>query len=159
MQWDTINCENWCHRSMPVALKDVHYVLTQVSIRCNIFQFCSTWKESMLIINFIPFMKFKKVCFSLLYPHPKLALPNSCSVALLCLTLCNTMDATFEASLSFTISQSLLKLMSIESVMHPTISSSVIPFSCLHSFLASGSFLMSRLLASGGQNIGASASS
>ena len=42
---------------------------------------------------------------------------------------------------------------------HPTISSSVIPFcSCLHSFPASGSFLMSRLFASGGQNSGASAS-
>ena len=42
---------------------------------------------------------------------------------------------------------------------HPTISSSVIPFcSCLQSFPASGSFLMSRLFASGGQNSGASAS-
>ena len=38
---------------------------------------------------------------------------------------------------------------------HPTISSSVIPFSsCLQSFPASGSFLMSRLFASGGQSIG-----
>ena len=35
---------------------------------------------------------------------------------------------------------------------HPTISSSVVPFSsCLHSFPASGSFLMSQLFASGGQ--------
>ena len=34
---------------------------------------------------------------------------------------------------------------------HPTISSPVVPFSsCLQSFLASGSFLMSRLFASGG---------
>ena len=42
---------------------------------------------------------------------------------------------------------------------HPTISSSVIPFSsCLQSFPASGSFPMSRLFESGGQNIGASAS-
>ena len=42
---------------------------------------------------------------------------------------------------------------------HPTISSSVVPFSsCLQSFPASGSSLMSRLFASGGQNIGASAS-
>ena len=42
---------------------------------------------------------------------------------------------------------------------HPTVSSSVIPFSsCLQSFPASGSFLMGRLLASGGQSIGASAS-
>ena len=42
---------------------------------------------------------------------------------------------------------------------HPTISSSVIPFSsCLQSFPASGSFQMSWLLASGGQSTGASAS-
>ena len=41
---------------------------------------------------------------------------------------------------------------------HPTISSSVIPFSCLQSFPASGSFQMSQLFASGGQSIGASAS-
>ena len=41
---------------------------------------------------------------------------------------------------------------------HPTISISVIPFSsCLQSFPALGSFLMSQLFASGGQSIGASA--
>ena len=42
---------------------------------------------------------------------------------------------------------------------HPTISSSVIPFSsCLQSFPASGCFQMSQLFTSGGQSIGASAS-
>ena len=42
---------------------------------------------------------------------------------------------------------------------HPTISSSVIPFSsCLQSFPASGSFTMSWLFASGGQSIGVSVS-
>ena len=42
---------------------------------------------------------------------------------------------------------------------HPTISSSVIPFSsCPQSFPASGSFQMSQLFASGGQSIGVSAS-
>ena len=42
---------------------------------------------------------------------------------------------------------------------HPTISSSVTPFSsCLQSFPASGSFPMSQLLPSGGQSIEASAS-
>ena len=42
---------------------------------------------------------------------------------------------------------------------HPTISSSVVPFSSrLQSFPASGSFLMSQLFTSGGQSIGASAS-
>ena len=40
---------------------------------------------------------------------------------------------------------------------HPTISSSVVPFSsCLQSFPASGSFLMSQFFASCGQSIGAS---
>ena len=41
---------------------------------------------------------------------------------------------------------------------HPTISSSVAPFSCLQSFPASGSFPMSQFFASGGQSVGASAS-
>ena len=42
---------------------------------------------------------------------------------------------------------------------HPTTSSSVIPFSsCLQSFPASGSFLISQFFASGGQSIGVSAS-
>ena len=42
---------------------------------------------------------------------------------------------------------------------HPTISSSVVPFSsCPQSFPTSGSFQMSQLFASGGQSIGVSAS-
>ena len=42
---------------------------------------------------------------------------------------------------------------------HPTVSSSVIPFSShLQSFLASGAFPMSQLFASGGQSVGVSAS-
>ena len=41
---------------------------------------------------------------------------------------------------------------------NPTISSSVVPFSCLQSFPASGSFQMSQLFISGRQSIGASAS-
>ena len=67
--------------------------------------------------------------------------------------------AACQASLSFTISQRLLKLMSIKSVVHPTISSSVIPFSfCLQSCPASGSFPMTQFFASGGQSIEVSAS-
>ena len=43
--------------------------------------------------------------------------------------------------------------------IYPTISCSVVPFSsCLQSFLASECFPMSRFFASGGQSIGASAS-
>ena len=64
-----------------------------------------------------------------------------------------------QASLPITTSQSLLKLMSIESVMPSNISSSVIPFfSHLQSFPASGSFPMSQFFPSGGQSIGAWAS-
>ena len=67
--------------------------------------------------------------------------------------------AAHQTPLSFTISQSLLKLMSLSWLCHPTISSSVNPFSsCPQSFSGSGSFPMSWLFTSGGQRIGASAS-
>ena len=46
----------------------------------------------------------------------------------------------------------------LSSLCHPTISSSVVPFSCLQSFPISGSFQMSQLFASGGQSTGVSAS-
>ena len=41
---------------------------------------------------------------------------------------------------------------------YPTISSSAVPFSCLQSFPASGSFPVSQLFESGSQSVGASAS-
>ena len=67
--------------------------------------------------------------------------------------------AAHQASLSFTISQSLLKLMSIVLVMPFNHLIPVIPFSsCLPSFPESGSFVMSQLFTSGGQSIGSSAS-
>ena len=64
--------------------------------------------------------------------------------------------AALQASLSFTISWNLLKLMSVELVMpsnHLNLSSS-----CPQSFPTSGSFPLGWLFASVGQNIGASAS-
>ena len=66
--------------------------------------------------------------------------------------------AAHQASLSFAISLSLLKLMSIESVMpsnHLILCSHLLPLS---SFPTSGSFPMSQLFASGGQSIEVSAS-
>ena len=70
-----------------------------------------------------------------------------------------TWTAVHLASLSITNSQSLLKFMSIESVMLSTISSSVVPFfSCLRSFPASVSFISSQFFTSGGESIGTSAS-
>ena len=67
--------------------------------------------------------------------------------------------ATRQTFLSFTISWSLLRRMSTQSVMPSNISSSVVLFSsCPQSFPASGSFPMSQFFASGSQSIGASAS-
>jgi len=59
--------------------------------------------------------------------------------------------AAYQASQCFTISQSLLRFMSIELVMLFNHLILRCPLSCLQSFPASGSFPMSRLFASGGQ--------
>ena len=67
--------------------------------------------------------------------------------------------AACQASLSFTISWSLLKLMCIELVIPSNHLILCYPFSSHPlSFPASGSFLMSQLFATGGQSIGVSAS-
>ena len=84
------------------------------------------------------------------------------SVTHSCLSLCNPMDCRpsfIQASLSITYSQSLLNSCPLSWWCHPTISSSVIPFSSrLQSFPGSGSFQMSQFFTSGGQTIGVSAS-
>ena len=85
---------------------------------------------------------------------------NTCSVQLLSHVqlFVTPWTAACQAFLS-TNSWSLLKLMSIESVMHPTISPSVVTFSShLQSFPASGSFPTSQFFTSGGQIIRVSAS-
>ena len=67
--------------------------------------------------------------------------------------------AACQASLSFTIYWSLVKLMSVELVMPSNHLILCHPFSsCPQSFPASRSFPMSQLFASGGPSIGASAS-
>ena len=67
--------------------------------------------------------------------------------------------AAHQASLSFNTSRNLLKLRSVEFLMHPTISSSVLHFSfCLQSFPASRSVPVSHFFTSGSQSIGVSAS-
>ena len=78
-----------------------------------------------------------------------------CSVTQLCPTLCDPMDCSTPDFLSFMISWSLLKLMSIKLVMPSNPLNRCRPFSCLQSFPASESFL--RVFCSGGQSIGASA--
>ena len=84
----------------------------------------------------------------------------SCSFPKLCPTLCDPMDCRHarlpHPSLSPRVCSNSCPL---SQWCHPTISSSVVPFSsCLQSFPASGSFLMSQLFASSGQSIGVSAS-
>ena len=67
--------------------------------------------------------------------------------------------AASQASLSITNSGVYSNSCPLSQWYHPTISSSVIPFSsCLQSFPVSGSFQMSQFFASGGQSIGVLAS-
>ena len=82
-----------------------------------------------------------------------------CSVTQLCLALCDPMDGSTPGFPVLHHLLSLLKLMSLESVMpsrHPILCH---PFSsCSQSFPASRSFPMSHLFASGDRSIGAWAS-
>ena len=80
------------------------------------------------------------------------------AVAQSCMTLRPPWTAAGQASLSFTTSQGLLKLMSIELMMPSNLLILCRPLLLLLSFPASGSFPMSRLFASGCQRTGASAS-
>ena len=84
---------------------------------------------------------------------------HCCSVAQACPTLCDPMDyymPGFRPSLSPGVCSNSCPLSWWD---HPTISSSVIPFSsCLQCFPASGSFPVSQFFTSGGQSIGISAS-
>ena len=76
-----------------------------------------------------------------------------------CPTLCDPWTAACQASLSITNSWSLLKLMSIESVMPSSHLILCHPFSsCLQFFPASRPFQMSQLFLSGAQSIGVSTS-
>ena len=67
--------------------------------------------------------------------------------------------AAHQASLSSTNARACSNSCPLSRWCHPAISSSGVPFSsCFQSFPASGSFPMSQFFASGGQSIGASAS-
>ena len=76
-----------------------------------------------------------------------------CSVAKLCPTLCDPMDCSLLASLSFTISWSLLRLMSFELVILSNHLILCCPLLLQPSIFSSiGSFLVSQLFTSGGQS-------
>ena len=95
-------------------------------------------------------------CIKLLYAK----IGCCCSVTQLCPVLCNPMDySTPDFPFPSPSPGACSDLHTLSWWSHPTISSSVTPFSsCLQSFPASGSFPMSQLFASGGQSIEASAS-
>ena len=78
------------------------------------------------------------------------------SVAQSCLTVCNPMDCSTPG---FPVCYQLLELAQTHGRWCHPVLSSVVPFSSgLHSFPASGSFLMSQFFASSSQSIGDSAS-
>ena len=86
-------------------------------------------------------------------------LVSPCSVTPSCPTLCDPVDWGMPGFPVLHYFRVCSISGSLSPWCHPIISSSVVPFSsCLQSFLASGSFLMSQLFALGGQSIGASAS-
>ena len=83
----------------------------------------------------------------------------SCSVTESCPSLPVPWTVACQTSLSFTLSQSLLKSCPLSQWCYLTISSSAAGFSfCPQYFPASGSFPVSQLFTWGGQSIGASAS-
>ena len=86
--------------------------------------------------------------------------PQFSSVAQLCLTLWDPMDCTTPGFPCPSPSPGACSnSCPLSQWCHPTISSSVITFSCLQSFPVSGSFPVTRLFISGGRSIEASASS
>ena len=98
--------------------------------------------------------KRKKLLWILNFPHTNNVVVQSLSDVQLFAT---AWTAAHQATLPMTISRSLLKLLSIESVIFNCRYFKC--NDCLQSFPASGSFLMSQFFTSGGQSIGASASS
>ena len=96
---------------------------------------------------------------TLLGIYPKVEFLGHCSLAKSCLTLCDPWTAACQASLSSTISQSLLKLTSIESVMPSNHFIHCHPLVLLSSICPSiRVFFNESFFESDGQIIGASAS-
>ena len=93
-----------------------------------------------------------------IYLYSGISSVQSSSVAQSCPTLCNPMDYSILGLPVHHKIGTFSNSCPSSQWCHPTISSSVIPFSsCLQPFPASGSFPMSQLFSSGGQNIGVSA--
>ena len=93
------------------------------------------------------------------YKYKLKSIEDISSVTQSCPTLCDPMDARHARLPSPSSPRACSISCPLSQCCHPTISSSVIPFSsCLLSFPASGSFLVSQFFTLGGQSIRASAS-
>ena len=112
----------------------------------------------LLVFIFWNLEKTVNLSHSHLYHH--LEILQFSSVAQLCPTLCDPMDhSTPGLPVHHQVPELTQNHVHWVDDGHPTILSSVIPFSsCPQSLPASGSFQMSQLFTSGGQSIGASAS-
>ena len=97
--------------------------------------YCKTWKSSQIHSH---------KCFC------------CCSVTQSCLTFCGPMDRSTPGFPVLFHLPEFAHSCPLSRWCHPTILSSVIPFSCLQSFPEAGSFPMSLFFTSCGQNIGAS---
>ena len=113
-----------------------------------------TGKRASMERDFMERASYSRGTTSLSLPPPIVGISQFSSVAQSCLTLCDPMDTPMPSPTPGACSNSC----PLSWWCHPTISSSVIPFSShLQSFPASGSFQMSQFFPSGGQSIGVSA--
>ena len=113
-----------------------------------------TGKRASMERDFMQRASYSRGTASLSLPSPIIGISQFSSVAQSCLTLCDPMDTPMPSPTPGACSNSC----PLSWWCHPTISSSVIPFSShLQSFPASGSFQMSQFFPSGGQSIGVSA--
>ena len=127
------------------------------SFSSNIYQLVEMLHHIMIL--FLVIWGTSKLFQNLLHQFTFPLIVYCCSVAQSCLILCNPVDNSTPNFLSFTISQSLLRHISIESMMPSNHLSLCCPLLLLPSiFPASGSLPMSWLFASRGQSIRASAS-
>ena len=146
----------------------VGYLLlwTSLNIHCQYFSLSLTFSvfiSSLIIFLLIIVAVFLFICsyfqsgyFLILVPRSFLQFSSATQS---CLTFCDPMDCSPPG---LPVHHQLPELAQTHvhwvGWCHRTISSSVVPFSCLQTFPASGSFPMSQFFASDGQSIGVSAS-
>ena len=161
----------WTFKLQTFKDASVHPIPTRSQNLCHR---CQTWVKLQLALHLL-LLTTLQLCH-LPPPLPPPVRNSSCLFTpcqLLCTSCCTISSvqslshvrlfatpctAAGQASLSITNSWSFSNSCPSSQWCHPTISSSVIPFSaCLESFPASGSFPMSQFFTSGGQSIGVSA--